>query len=65
VRVAALHADSDDEVAALLAALAARRPGLPFSLLNEPEDSRCRPALEALGFVERLRQHEMVAPIVA
>jgi ribosomal protein S18 acetylase RimI-like enzyme len=63
VRIAALYAASDDEVAALLAALAARRPGLPFSLLNEPEDSRYRPALEALGFVERLRQHEMVAPI--
>jgi ribosomal protein S18 acetylase RimI-like enzyme len=65
VRVAALHADSDDEVAALLVALAARRPGLPFSLLNEPADSRYRAALEALGFVERLRQHEMVAPIDA
>jgi hypothetical protein len=50
-------------VATLVAALIARHPNLPVSLLNEPEESPYRAALEQLGFVERLRQHEMVVPI--
>lgn len=63
VRIAALHAAADAEVESLIAALAARRPGVPFSLVNEPEDSPHRAALERLGFAERLRQHEMVAAV--
>lgn len=63
VRIAALHAGSPAEAESLIAALMARHPGAPFSLVNEPEDSPHRPALEAFGFTERLRQHEMVASV--
>jgi RimJ/RimL family protein N-acetyltransferase len=63
LRIAALWASGDGDVATLVAALIARHPNLPVSLLNEPEESPYRAALEQLGFVERLRQHEMVVPI--
>jgi ribosomal protein S18 acetylase RimI-like enzyme len=65
VRIAAWSVRSGADLGALIAALAARHPGLPFTLLNEPEDSPWRSALESLGFTERLRQHEMVAGIAA
>lgn len=65
VRLAGLSASGDDQVGALMAGLVARVPGLPCSVLNEPDDSPYRGALESLGFVERLRQHEMVVKIEA
>lgn len=65
VRLAALWSESAADTAALVAGLLARRPELPISLVNEPEDSPHRDVLEALGFVERLRQHEMMVPIGA
>jgi len=65
VRVAALYAENADEVRTLVAALVERLPGKPCTMLNEPEESPYREALESLGFAERLRQHEMVVPIDA
>ncbi len=59
LRIAALWAESPAATAALIGALLERRPGLPVSVLNEPEESPHRVTFEALGFVERLRQHEM------
>lgn len=61
VRIGEVRVADTAAAADLVAALAARFPDQPFTVLNEPEDSRTGAALEALGFTERLRQHEMVA----
>ncbi len=47
-------------VSLLLAALAARHPDLPMRLGNEPEKSSVCATLDALGWMEPLRQHEMI-----
>ncbi|APR87590.1 Acetyltransferase, gnat family protein [Minicystis rosea] len=51
-----------DEAAAevLLAAVSARYPGASLTLVNEPEGSPLHRVLLAMGFVEKLVQHEMV-----
>jgi ribosomal protein S18 acetylase RimI-like enzyme len=45
---------------ALLAALAERDQGHELTLVNEPEDSALLPALFDAGWIEIMRQHEMV-----
>lgn len=43
-----------------LRAFAARYPGRSMRLVNEPEESPVRAALDALGWRDAMRQHEMV-----
>jgi ribosomal protein S18 acetylase RimI-like enzyme len=60
VRIVALHVDDEADMASLLAGIVERCPGRGQSVTNEPEGSPCEAVLEALGFEERMRQHEMV-----
>ncbi len=50
-------------VAPLIGALAGRYPGRAMRLVNEPEESPLCGALEALGWREAMRQHEMAQPL--
>ena len=50
-------------VGPLLDALADRYPGRPMRLANEPEGSPVCAALEARGWRETMRQHEMVCTL--
>jgi GNAT superfamily N-acetyltransferase len=65
VRVAHLFAPDPADLGVLTDALGARHPALGIAVVNEPEGSAYCPALEALGFEERLRQHEMIATLGA
>lgn len=61
--IVALNAPDAASVANVTAAVAARFPGLGLRILNEPSDSPLCPWLLAAGYEEKLRQHEMVAPL--
>jgi hypothetical protein len=61
--IVALAAPDAASLNLAVAAVAHRFEGLGLRLLNEPEESPLCPWLEAVGFEERLRQHEMVAPL--
>lgn len=58
--LAALDVDAAQTV---LAALVERLPERSITLVNEPEDSEALPVLLDAGWVEGLRQHEMVLAI--
>lgn len=60
VRVAHLWAADPAGIPALLHGLQHLHPALGIAVTNEPVDSACCAPLEAAGFEERLRQHEMV-----
>jgi ribosomal protein S18 acetylase RimI-like enzyme len=63
IRILALHARDAGLLAALVTDLVGRFPARSVMLLNEPEESPLCPWLAALGFEERMRQHEMVAAL--
>lgn len=56
-------AAATEAVALLVGALASRYPDRAMHLVNEPEESPLCCALEALGWREVMRQHEMVRPL--
>ena len=63
VRIADLAARDPRDLVTIATALVARHPGRRFMIMNEPEASPVCAVLEALGFKESLRQHEMAVAI--
>ena len=63
VRVWDIAAADPTMTLTLLEELAARYPGRPMHIINEPEESVAGPALEASGWRETKRQHELVYAI--
>jgi ribosomal protein S18 acetylase RimI-like enzyme len=60
VRLADIAALDAMSAQTLLAALIEREPDQPITIVNEPEGSEALPALLDAGWVEDLRQHEML-----
>ena len=63
VRVWDVAAADPTTALTLLEELAARYPRRPMHIINEPEESVAGPALEACGWRETKRQHEMIYTI--
>lgn len=58
-----LAAGDADSARALLSSLVHRYPGRTMHRTNEPADSPATTAFEATGWIEVLRQHELVCPL--
>ena len=60
VHIADLAATDANSAQTLLTVLIQRNPTKPISLINEPDTSNTLPALNALGWQEVMRQHELI-----
>lgn len=63
IRINDVAAIDQNAAHTILAALIHREPDASISVMNEPEGSNALPALYDLGWIEVMRQHEMVLEI--